>query len=188
MIRTRDFVAFGAVFVFLSYAIGATWLTDAWNTTGQTATAIDFSTNSSTSVVMEGAVSESYPDIPRENNISRLREKIAAGEGDVVAGDPIFTSVDDIVATSTITDGSPSTSVLIGHTLAGGPLMSDDLWRFIGFSDTEKIGIAIDGTPIFGVHPNPSVLDSCGGVDEGNGYRYYLITDKETPSGCYGLQ
>lgn len=187
MIRTRDFVAFGTAFVFLSYAIGATWLAQAWDTAGQMASVIDFSTTN-TSVVMEGAVVEERPEIPRESNISRLRQKIAAGEGYVSAGEPVFTSVDDIVATSSVvSDGSPSVSVLLGFTLSGDSLMSDTLWRFIGFSHLEQIGVALNDVPIFGTHPNPLVLDSCGGVDEGNGYRYHLITDKEIPSGCYGI-
>lgn len=188
MIRTRDFIAFGAAFVFLTFAIGATWLTDSWNSSGQTASAADFSASGSAPVVMEGAISEGHSDIPRESNINRLRQKIAAGEGNVAAGDPVFSSVDDIVATSTVSDGSPSTSVLIGHTLTGDSLMSDDLWRFVGFSQVEKIGIALNGVPIFGAHPNPLILDSCGGVDEGDGYRYHLMTDKEIPGGCYGLE
>ncbi len=189
MIRTRDFIAFGAAFVFLSYAIGATWLTDSWNNGGQMASVVNFSTDSNAPVVMEGAVAETEPEIPIESNIKRLREKIAAGEGDIAAGSPVFTSVDDIVATSSVvSDGSPSTSVLIGYTLTGDSLMSGELWRFVGFSHLEQIGVALNDVPIYGAHPNPSILDSCGGVDDGSGYRYYLLTDKEIPGGCYGLQ
>ncbi len=187
MIRTRDFIAFGAAFVFLSYAIGATWLTDSWNTTRQTASVIDFSASGSIPVAMEGAISEGHSDIPRENNISRLREKIAAGEGDVAAGEPIFSSVDDVVATSTVSDGSSSTSVLIGYTLTGDPLMSGELWRFVGYSHLEQIGVALNNVPIYGAHPNSLILDSCGGVDNGDGYQYHLMTDKEIPGGCYGM-
>lgn len=188
MIRTRDFIAFGAVFVFLSFAIGATWLTESWRTPGQTAAVIDFTSDTDTHVV-EGAISEEAPEIPRENNITRLRQKIAAGEGNISAGAPIFTSVDDVTATSsTVSDGSPSTSVLIGFTMSGDSLMSDDMWRFIGFSHLEQIGTALDNIPIFGAHPNSAILDSCGGVDEGLGYRYHLRPGKEIEKGCYGLE
>lgn len=188
MIRTRDLIAFGAAFVFLFYAIGATWLSQAWGTTGQMASSVNFSVSGNAPVVMEGAVVEESPQIPKENNVARLREKIAAGEGDIPAGGPIFTSVDDIVATSSVvSDGSPSPSVLIGFMLSGASLKTDDLWRFVGFTHLEQIGVALNDVPIFGAHPNPLILDSCGGVDEGMGYRYYLMTDKEIPSGCYGL-
>lgn len=188
MIRTRDFAAFGAAFVFLSFAIGATWLTQSWTGSGQTASVIDFSDANTPPVVMEGAIVEDVPEIPRESNINRLRGKIAAGEGDISAGEPVFTSVDDVVATSSVvSDGSPSTSVLIGSTMSGDSLMSDDLWRFIGFSHLEQIGVALDNVPIYGAHPNPSMLDTCGGVDEGLGYRYHLMIDKELPGGCYGI-
>ena len=189
MIRTRDFAAFGAAFVFLSFAIGATWLTQTWTGSLQTASVIDFSDTDTVPVVMEGAVVEDSPEIPRESNINRLRGKIAAGEGDVSAGEPVFTSVDDVVASSSVvSDGSPSTSVLIGFTVGGDSLMSDDLWRYIGFSHIEQVGVALDDVPIYGSHPNPLVLDTCGGVDEGSGYRYHLMTGREIPSGCYGLE
>lgn len=189
MIRTRDFAAFGTAFVFLFFAIGATWLLGSWRGSGQTAATINFADSENVPVVMDGAVSEGVPEIPRESNINRLREKIAAGEGDISAGGPVFTSVDDVSSTSAaISDDSPAPSVLIGFTLSGAPLMSDDLWRYIGFSHLEQIGVALDDVPIYGTYPNPLMLDTCGGVDEGLGYRYHLMTDKEIPSGCYGLE
>ncbi|MEX2341007.1 MAG: hypothetical protein WD605_01665, partial [Candidatus Paceibacterota bacterium] len=151
MIRTRDFTAFGAAFVFLSFAIGATWLTQVWNMTGQTASTIDFSASGSAPMVMEGSMVEEKPDIPRDSNINRLRQKIAAGEGDISAGAPIFTSVDDIATTTpSVSDSSPSTSILIGFTVEGEDLTSDELWSFIVFSHLEQIGMALDDIPIFG--------------------------------------
>lgn len=121
-----------------------------------------------------------------EGNIKRLREKIARGEG-VVAGGPVFTSVDDLVtvSTTTITDQTTPTSVWIGHTTDGAPLMSDQLWRYVGFGQNDQIGVALNDYPIYGTRTDGIELDNCGGIDEGQGYRYYIQPEKEIVEGCF---
>ncbi|OGG41769.1 hypothetical protein A2837_00965 [Candidatus Kaiserbacteria bacterium RIFCSPHIGHO2_01_FULL_46_22] len=181
MIRTRDFLLFGAVVLFLFTGLSVTVLMDAWQEGGQLATVVEFERPKE----VAGAEAEDQVK-DYEGNAERLRGKIAQGEG-IVAGGPVFTSVDDLMAASstTITDQTAPTSILIGQTMDGSPLSSDELWRYVGFTQTDQIGVAINGYPIFGSHSNVAVLDACGGVDEGSGYRYYIQPGKEVAEGCF---
>lgn len=185
MIRTRDFLVFGLVFVFLLTGIGATVIAQSWSAGTQVANVIQFDGAREPSV-MVGATSQ-VDEFSREENAARLRQKIAAGQGSTPSGGPVFTSVDTEVATTAplVTDDATTDSVLIGHTLQGSPLRSDDLWRFYGFTSTEQIGVALNDFPIYGSREDDHVLDSCGGVDEGFGYRYYLRPGIDVASGCF---
>lgn len=184
MIRTRDFVIFSGALVFLLTAISATLVTDSFGNEGQVANVTSFAPPMS----LEGAESYEYSE-PHADNAARLRSKIAAGEGDVSIGEPVFTSVDDIVAndnaTTTITDQTLPASVQIGVTTDGQPLMSNELWRFIGYSQLDQVGVANNGYPIFGARSDGVVLDSCGGVDEGAGYHLHLEPGKEVNLSCF---
>lgn len=182
MIRTRDFAVFSAALVFLLSVLTATVASDLWGTSGQVAAVVEFASDAS----IAGAVADNK-DIDREGNIERLRSKIAAGEGDSRAGAPVFTSVDDVPANDTVTstDDSPAESVMIGNTMDGGALFSDGLWRFIGFGSYEQIGMALNGTPIFGARADGVSLDACGGVDDGSGYKLYLQTNREVYAACF---
>ncbi len=182
MIRTRDFLVFSGALVFLLSMITATVATDALGGGySQVASVASFAGPAGVS----GAESPSSPDT-RAANISRLKNKIAAGEGDVSAGEPIFTSVDTITATTAVvlTDQTPD-SVWIGHTLDGQPLMSGDMWRFVGFGSANQIGVALNDRPIFGPRADDFVLDACGGVDEGLGYRFHFQPGKFIDPACY---
>lgn len=187
MIRTRDFVVFAAILLFLLVGIAATWAVQSIRGGSQAAAAgeIDFAAPAE----VAGAVIEERGDIPREDNIARLKGKIASGAGDVSAGAPIFTSVDDVASSAepAVTDNTLPPSMQIGFTVYGEPLMSDELWRFVGFSATEQVGVAMDDRPIFGARTDNAPLDACGGLDEGLGYRYYLQLEQEIRPGCYGL-
>ncbi len=182
MIRTRDFAVFSAALVFLLSVLTATVAYDLWGTGGEMATVVKFADEAPVS----GAIADSR-NIDRAGNISRLKAKIAAGEGDNPQGEPIFTSVDDFSNDDLlpITDDSLSVSVHIGTGLDGSALFSDALWRFIGFSFYEQIGTALNGVPIFGARSDNLPLDACGGADDGSGYKLYLQTDREVAAGCF---
>lgn len=182
MIRTRDFAVFSAALVFLLSVLTATVASDLWGVNGQSATVVKFADGAPVS----GAVADTR-HIDRSGNISRLKAKIAAGEGDSSLGEPVFTSVDDIGQddADTVTDGSPTVSVNIGTTLDGGALFSDGIWRFIGFSFYEQIGTGLNGVPIYGARSDSLPLDACGGADDGTGYKLYLQTDREVSTGCF---
>lgn len=183
MIRTRDFIVFSGALVFLLTAITATLVTGSFSDYGQVANVINFAP----APVVDGA--ESYMDTsPRNENIARLRSKIAAGEGDVTIGEPVFTSVDDIAPSdpdTAITDQTPPSSIQLGFTLDGQPLMSDELWRFIGYTQFEQIGVALNDVPLFGSRMDNVQLDACGGVNDGSGYRLYLQSGQELSEQCF---
>lgn len=184
MIRTRDFALFAFGLLFFSAAIAGTLISQSWgHGLAETAAVANFAPPAA----VTGATAPRPDDDPTAT-ISRLRAKIAAGDGDVAAGGPVFTSVDD-VATATsapvITDQVDPTSVLIGRTLDGQPLMSDDLWRFVGFSQTDQIGVAENGHPIFGPRADGLALDACGGADDGSGYRLYFDPSRSIAPACY---
>ncbi len=188
MIRTRDFIVFAIAFCFITSGIGVTLLSQTFSSTSQIASvgSIDFSSGSIKEI--EGAISESEKEIPRNENIARLKAKIADGRGDISAGAPVFTSVDDIITDNvSITDQTELSRILIGKTTDGYSLYSDELWRFAGFSMFEQIGTALDGYPIFGARFDSSSLNNCGGIDEGMGYKYYLKSDYPSFSGCFGV-
>ena len=182
MIRTRDFAVFSAVMVFFVTAITATVAKDLWGQGGQAASVIEFADASAVS----GAVTDDH-EINRAGNIERLRSKIAAGEGDSPLGAPVFTSVDDVIEDSApiVTDASGMIPVMIGAAMDGSSLYSDELWRFVGFSQLEQIGTAANGVPIYGARADTLPLDQCGGVDDGSGYKLYLQTNREVAPSCF---
>jgi len=183
MIRTRDFLVFSGALVFLLTAITATWLTDSFGNQGQMANVISFAP----APAVEGVESYKHSNT-RADNVERLRSKIAAGEGDVSIGEPVFTSVDDIApsnSSSSVTDQTPPTSVQIGVTQYGQTLMSDELWRFIGYSQFDQVGVAQNGTSIFGSRSDNAPLDACGGTDDGTGYRLHLHPSQDVQINCF---
>ncbi len=182
MFRTRDFVAFALATAFLVSGIGATIWTQSLRGNSQLAALPTFASGAE----IEGAVSEESDSIPREENIARLKREIAAGKGDIAAGAPIFTSVDDTATSApAVTDQTAPASVWIGHTLDGQQLFSDDVWRFAQFGPGDQIGAALNDVPIYGYRSDTAALDACGGVDEGFGYRFYLQPDKEIVPACF---
>lgn len=185
MIRTRDFLVFTLTLVLLLTAVSATAVSGSWSGGGEVATVAKFAEAGEVS----GGIAEEKT-INREENITRLRSKLALGEGDIAAGEPIFTSVDDVVVATTtpiVTDQTVPESILIGHTTDGIPLMNSDLWRFVGFSETEQVGVALNSVPIFGSRVDGSTLDVCGGADNGLGYRLYLRPNENILLECYTL-
>lgn len=189
MIRTRDLAAFSVALMFVLSGIAGTALVQSFkvNASGQTAAVgqvfFDEPVEISGASIVAREVSSSA------TNADRLKNKIAAGEGDISAGEPIFSSVDDVVTSSSsdMTDNTVPPSVQIGFTVYGEPLMSNDLWRFAGFSSFDQIGVGLDDVPIFGSRFDNVPLDRCGGIDEGVGYRYFLQPGKEIMFGCYGI-
>lgn len=164
---------FSGALVFLFSAITATAVTNSLTSgSSQVASVGSFVEGSD----VQGAVSEESVD-DTDSNIIRLKQKIAAGEGQVSAGGPVFTSVDDSTPEENedvVTDQTPPKSVQIGVTVDGAVLMSNELWRFVGYSQFEQIGTANNGTPIFGSRSDNFPLDQCGGGNDGSGYKYYL--------------
>ena len=182
MIRTRDFLVFSIALVFLLSAVIATAINDIFGGGQGQMASVSFAVPSQIS----GAESVKAEE-DRGGNIARLKNKIAAGEGDIPAGEPIFTSVDDTASVNDqITDQTVPTSVLIGHTMDGQPLSSGDLWRFVGYSQFEQIGTALNGTAIFGSRSDSYPLDQCGGTDEGMGYRLYINPAVALNPACFG--
>ena len=101
MLRTRDFVLYVAVVVFLVAGIGVTVIGDNGRKVLQSFSPIDFMEAN----VPAGAVSTDDAD-DREANLARLKSKIAAGEGVVISAPPIFTSVDSQPSTTPSVVGS----------------------------------------------------------------------------------
>jgi|GEM_PF-2392765 len=188
MIRTRDFLILSFV-LFVFVGIGMTAIFDLPRYDNNYATAIKSDIQFDTDVRSKEVEIAEVPSVPRADNIERLRNKIAAGHGDIDRGNPVFTSVDDLIPededVEVITDQSDPTTFLVGHDMAEQPLMSGDLWRFFGFGANDQIGVAVNGLPIFGSRTDNYVLDMCGGVDEGLGYRYYLDLSKDLSADCF---
>ena len=112
MIRTRDFLLFTVAFVFIFYGIaGTVWLDLSNKSANAPVTEIEFKT----SKVVTGAVIKADED-NRQENIARLQAKLAKGEGNVSAGPPIFTSVDE----------TPSTTSQIEATYCSGTTENHD--------------------------------------------------------------
>ena len=63
--------------------------------------------------------------------------------------------------------------------------MSDQLWRYVGFGQSDQVGVALNDYLIFGSRLDNAPLDTCGGIDEGQGYRYYIQPGKEIAEGCF---
>jgi len=181
MIRTRDFLVFSGVMVVLLVALISTIAGDVWGGGQHMATATKFAINNPVS----GAVADTR-EIDTNSNAERLRSKIAAGEGNSPLGEPVFTSVDDFIETpDTVTDESTPNSFLLGYTVDGLELWNHDLWRFVGYSQFEQIGVALNGTPIYGSHIGVYRLDACGGIDEGMGYRLHLRSGEDSDPACF---
>lgn len=181
MIRTRDFLLFGLAIVFLSGGIGLTVIADILESEGQTAAIIEFAAAADPT-----GAEAILPTHDKNNTLQRLRQKLARGEG-VKSGPPIFTSVDDQASTApAVTDQTAPSAVLMGQDMVGRPLMSNDLWRFVGFSSNDQIGVAENGVPIYGARNDALPLDVCGGADEGAGYRYHIKPGEALVEGCFG--
>lgn len=181
MIRTRDFLLFGTAVLVIFAGINTTVLLDNLSSVGQGAAVVTFEQGKEVSGA-EVLRNENDP----EKNAARLRDKLARGEGKV-SGGPVFTSVDDILTPSStaVTDQTVPESVWIGHTVDGTQLMSEDLWRFVGFGQNDQVGVALNDYPIFGSRTDGANLDVCGGIDDGSGYRYYIQPGKEIAEGCF---
>lgn len=172
---------FSALMVFMLTLLVGTAANDLWGGKGQAAAVVQFADNPAVS----GAVVDVH-EIDREGNVNRLRSKIAAGEGNSPFGEPVFTSVDETeVSSSTVTDESGPVSILLGQTTDGIDLWTHDLWRFVGYSQFDQIGISLKGHPIFGSRADNMPLDACGGVDDGSGYKLYLQTGIEVSASCF---
>lgn len=99
MIRTRDFILFAAVFVFLLMGVSLTVVGN-----------IDERKSESTvkDIALVGGESISaYHETSnntREDHIVALQKKIAAGEGQIAHGEPVLTSVDDVADVDDVDD------------------------------------------------------------------------------------
>ena len=100
MIRTRDFLLFALALVFILYGIAGTVWFDLRENNEQSPELVDFKPGQT----LTGAVIASTDEYDREENIARLRNKLAAGEGEIEAGPPVFSSVDE----------TPSSTDLVG--------------------------------------------------------------------------
>lgn len=90
MVRTRDFLLFVVVFIFILSGIAFTVSTDLRKERTVTDTAPQLAASEGVSL----SASTESTDIDRASNLAALREKILRGEGEVIAGAPVFTSVD----------------------------------------------------------------------------------------------
>ena len=91
MIKTRDFWLFSVVFVFLIIGISSTLLYRIYGEETESFDPVSFSKTD----FQAGAALLSESNIDREQNLARLKNKIASGQGEIDAGPPIFTSVDE---------------------------------------------------------------------------------------------
>lgn len=94
MVRTRDFLLYMLVVVFLVMAIVATL---GYREANHAAVAESVSL---TPGVETGEVISASETLDRMATIQRLQSKLAAGEGIIASAPPVFTSVDESVATS----------------------------------------------------------------------------------------
>lgn len=264
MIRTRDLLLYVLVLFFLLGGIAATVVRDttpdATTQAGQVAQYLADPTEITADVV-DGT-------IDREANLTKLRKKIAAGEGVVAAGPPVFESVDTIaedvpeeenpdaplpstdrnvalcafvdplsevvaswpvtgatvkliegarlvtiketkqvaVGSSTVSTTTEKVvlqlpvspqrtlashcidSTVIGVALDGSLIRNDETWRFRSYSHETVVGYARDGFPIYGQGIDETLLDSCGGYDNGVGYRYHIRERELFILGCFEAQ
>ncbi len=91
MIRTRDFLLFVVSFIFIVVGIGTTLF---WQQNQEGVGEIKPVEFSNAEVITEGVLNKSNEE--KQSIIAYFKQKILAGEGDVPAGEPTFTSVDDI--------------------------------------------------------------------------------------------
>ena len=101
MIRTRDFLLYVVVFVFVLMGLSYTLATGS-KTVAAPKNTIVFNTEETS---LRAVSNEAFD---RDENLRRLREEIARGDGQISQGPPVFDSVD--VPSSTIDDGE-TTSV-----------------------------------------------------------------------------
>ena len=90
MIRTRNFVIYMALLVFVLYGIGTTLLYQFMSDEPMDIVKVDFEEGGG----VAGVVAHQKTDF-RQENIERLKTKLAAGGGEISAGPPVFTSVDE---------------------------------------------------------------------------------------------
>ncbi len=95
MIRTRDFLLFALAFVFLLAGISSTILLGSWRTGQEKTATVIFASGE----IPTGAEAI-FNTTDYEDNAARLRGQLRAGSGDIDAGDPVFTSVDQLLAAS----------------------------------------------------------------------------------------
>lgn len=171
MIRTRDFLFFALAFIFLSSGIAITLALGDWVEVSNVATVVEFDNQGSRVVGAEVLSTE----IPRDQNILRLKSSLSAGIGDIPDGEPMFTSVDTVNNdTVIVSDDTPPSSIQLGFTTDGEPLLSENLWRFAWFTENDQVGVSLSETRIFGYHSNPNLLDQCGGFFDDGEYKLFL--------------
>lgn len=77
---------------------------------------------------------------------------------------------------------------VVGVALDGTLIRNDETWRFRSVSSESIIGYARDGFPIYGPGVDETQLDSCGGYDNGVGYRYHLRENELFVLGCFAAE
>lgn len=111
MIRTRDFMLYVLVLIFLLVAVAATWVRDPGND-GAVSYIPEFS-NETTEV-------DVFTERDVDTKAARLQElkaKLASGEGQLVSAPPVFTSVDTVVidAPASSTEGAEAGSPTVRY-------------------------------------------------------------------------
>ncbi len=71
---------------------------------------------------------------------------------------------------------------IVGLTLSGG-LIENDASYFGEYGSESLVGYARDGFPIYGFYEGE--VDSCGGYQHTNGYRYTLTKGRDTVLNCF---
>lgn len=74
---------------------------------------------------------------------------------------------------------------VIGVTTSGDLLKNSEVWRLRSGSSFETLAYARDGLPIRGLGTDETLLDSCGGFDDGTGYAYYVRSEEPFILGCF---
>lgn len=258
MIRTRDFLLFVVIFVFILTGIVFTLFSEFRGERAKQAASPSLDASPGTTI----AAVTTEEEMDRARNLVLLREKLLRGEGEISAGDPVFTSVDtpttsveqDMVAaedpgervvqycasktysatallwslgTANIveaegarmvqqtkkltavqgssTPAAPTTrtvlqlplrpilsatpncldSEYVGIALDGSLIHNEEAWRYRNYASASVVGYARDGFPISGPGVDETLLDQCGGYNDGAGYRYYIRQNEMFVLGCY---
>ncbi len=79
-------------------------------------------------------------------------------------------------------------SVVVGYAGDGSLLRNDETWKFRASTETNLVGYARDGFPIYGQGVDETLLDSCGGYDNGVSYGYYLRANERFILGCFAAE
>lgn len=82
-----------------------------------------------------------------------------------------------------VTDPHCLESEIVGVTIDGALLFNSDAIAYRSRSNSELIGYARDGFPIYGNYSGPT--DECGGYELGGTYRYSVSNDRNFILGCY---